>query len=174
MLAKKDVDILSTVNDNTFDADDVFDASDGFAFAIAFTAYNSDPEPVLRPEYGEIVFNHYTWGPNEDGIYVTERRKIPSHVCTEEEMNFDNDYANPLFLPIYATSVGEVKTHKRKLMCADREDYMLYGDYGTFKASQFNVQFIKCNQETNPGIECESEEEITRFIRDKWIFLLYN
>ena len=59
-------------------------------------------------------------------------------------------------------------------MCADREDYMLYGDYGTYKASQFNVQFIKCNKETNPDIDCESEEEITKFIRDKWIFLLYN
>ena len=91
LIAKKDVDILSTINDSKFSADDVFDASKGFAFALAFTAYDSDPEPVLRPEYGEIVFNHYTWGPNEDGIYVTERRKIPSRPCTEEELNIDND-----------------------------------------------------------------------------------
>jgi len=36
------------------------------------------------------------------------------------------------------------------------------------------VQFIKCNKELHPDIECKSDEEITEFMRDKWILLLYN
>ena len=72
----------------------------GFAFAAAFTAYDGDPEPILEPEYGEIVFNHFSWGPQDDGTYATSLDKIEPHVCTDEELNLDGKSTNPLFLPV--------------------------------------------------------------------------
>ena len=42
LLNKKDVDILSTINDNTFSADFVFDNDKKFAFAVGFTAYDNE------------------------------------------------------------------------------------------------------------------------------------
>ena len=100
LIYKKDVDILSTTNEAFFDADHIFDATKGFAFAAAFTAYDGDPEPILEPEYGEIIFNHFSWGPQDDGTYATSRDKIEPHVCTDEELNLDGKSSNPLFLPV--------------------------------------------------------------------------
>ena len=66
LYAKKDVDILSTINDGAFTPDDIFDNSNGFAFAASFTAYDSETENILLPEYGQIVFNAYSWGYDEN------------------------------------------------------------------------------------------------------------
>ena len=149
LINKKDVDILSTVNDKYFDADHVFNHENGFAFAAAFTGYDGNSEPILEPEYGEIVFNHYIWGPQPDGSYTSERKRIQSHTCTSEELGLaddddDGDHdqrkrKNPLFLPVYPSSYDEVKFYSKKMQCASREDYMIYGDFNSYKGSQFNV-----------------------------------
>ena len=67
LISKKDVDILSTINDGAFSPDDIFDYSKGFAFAAAFTAYDSETENILFPEYGSLVYTHYSWGADENG-----------------------------------------------------------------------------------------------------------
>ena len=79
LIGKKDVDILSTINDVSYTPDDVFNYKNGLAFSAGFTAYDSNQEPILEPEYGEIIFNHYTWGPQPDGGFKSERKRIPSH-----------------------------------------------------------------------------------------------
>ena len=56
LMSRRDVDILSTINDHKFTPDDKFRAQNGFNIAIAFTAYDNDPMPILDPSYGEIVF----------------------------------------------------------------------------------------------------------------------
>jgi hypothetical protein len=50
------------INENFIDEGAIFDTSSGFAFAAAFTAYDGNPEPILLPEYGEVVFKKYFWG----------------------------------------------------------------------------------------------------------------
>ena len=67
LINKKDVDILSTVNDNFFTPDDVLNYSNGFNIAASFTAFDSETEDILDPTYGEIVFMHYYWGTQEGG-----------------------------------------------------------------------------------------------------------
>lgn len=47
---------------------DEFNHTNGFNFAVAFSAYDDDPEPILDPTYGELKFNHYFWGRNEEGL----------------------------------------------------------------------------------------------------------
>ena len=54
LINKKDVDVLSTVNDLHFSPDDVFSYENGLNLAVAFTAYDSNPEPILDPTYGTI------------------------------------------------------------------------------------------------------------------------
>lgn len=68
LISRRDVDIMSTVDLNKFTPDDVFSFKNGFSIAIALTAYDNNPEPVLDPTYGEIVFHHTFWGPDDDGI----------------------------------------------------------------------------------------------------------
>ena len=57
--------------------------------AAGFTAYDSDPEPILDPTYGELVFNQYRWGQPEDDL--DGRHRIPKHDCTREELGLDED-----------------------------------------------------------------------------------
>ena len=49
---KKDVDILQTTADSEYDPDYVFDYKKGFNVAAAFTAYDSNPEPILDDTIG--------------------------------------------------------------------------------------------------------------------------
>ena len=35
-------------------------------FAIAFTAYDDETEPILDESLGELVFNSYSWGNDDD------------------------------------------------------------------------------------------------------------
>jgi len=63
LVNSKDVNVLSTINDMIFTPDDEFTYENGFNIAVGFTAYDSNPEPILDPTIGEVVFNHYRWGP---------------------------------------------------------------------------------------------------------------
>ena len=68
LIQKKDVDVLSTVNDRHFTPEDKINyKKDSFYIAAAFTAFDSETEYILDPSYGELVFMHYYWGIQEDG-----------------------------------------------------------------------------------------------------------
>ena len=69
-MAKKDVDIMSSTQAAYFDDSYIFGYEDGLNFAVAFTAYDSETEPILDESYGKIVFRAYEWGYDpEDGSY---------------------------------------------------------------------------------------------------------
>ena len=62
----------------------------GFNIAAGFTAYDANPEPILDPTYGELVFNHFRWGQPEDGP-PDGRHRVPQHSCTREELGLDEN-----------------------------------------------------------------------------------
>ena len=100
---KKDVDILSTVNDNFFTPDTpgyIINYKDNdFNVAAAFTAFDSETEEILDPTYGELVFKRYFWGVQEDGTYVAGRERITSaHKCTSEELGLGDDKKESKFM----------------------------------------------------------------------------
>ena len=82
LLNRNDTDILSTMLDLHFSDEDVFGYENGLNLAVAFTAYDNEREWILDPSYGELVFNHFSWGPNPDGSYFTNRERLESQVCT--------------------------------------------------------------------------------------------
>ena len=41
----------------------------GLYLAIAFTDFDNEREPILDKSYGEIIFNAYEWGSDENGEY---------------------------------------------------------------------------------------------------------
>ena len=143
LVHKKDVDILSTINDMFFTPDHVFNYERGFNVALGFTAYDSNPEPILEPEIGEILFNHFSWGQSVDGVNtgsLDKRNKFPHHSCSSAELGLDEkDRSESKFLPVYPSSLSDVKFYQKKLMCADTENLFLYGDYNSSKASLFNI-----------------------------------
>ena len=55
-LTKKAIDIASSVQQNFYSDDFVFDFNQGMNLAMAFTAYDDEQEPILDKSYGEIIF----------------------------------------------------------------------------------------------------------------------
>ena len=61
---------MSSAQIGYFNDSYVFNYDDGLNFAIAFTAFDSETEPILDKSYGEIVFKAYEWGSDpEDNSY---------------------------------------------------------------------------------------------------------
>ena len=98
LIHKKDVDILSTRIEYHFEETDAFGAEDGFNIAVGFTAYDNNREWVLAPEYGELVFNSLSWGSKPDGTYYLERKRLRTHICTEEELGLLEDKSKATFM----------------------------------------------------------------------------
>ena len=98
LIHKKDVDILSTRIEYHFEEIDAFGAEDGFNIAVGFTAYDNNREWVLAPEYGELVFNSLSWGSKPDGTYYLERKRLRTHICTEEELGLLEDKSKATFM----------------------------------------------------------------------------
>jgi len=134
LLKKKDVDVLQTTKDMFWTDDDQFLYENGFNVGVAFTAYDSNPNWILEPKYGEIFFNGFAWGPRPDGTYFTERKRLNDHICTLEELSFEGDPKNHRFFPVHEASAGIVKFYQPKFICLEPEDLYIYGDYNTAKA----------------------------------------
>ena len=112
LIQKKDVDILSTVYDRYFTQEDVFTYQNGFNVAAAFTKFNSDTEYLLDPTYGELVFQHYYWGLQQDGQYKSGRERINSmHNCTREELGMESDKTKAKFQPAYVDNQDLIETY---------------------------------------------------------------
>ena len=54
MMGRKGVDLQSAFMEKFFTEYDEFGYDQGLNFAVAFTAYNNEREPILDPEYGYL------------------------------------------------------------------------------------------------------------------------
>ena len=133
---KKNVDIRASINEYYFSPDHVFNYENGFNFALGFTEYGK-PDTILDPEIGELRFSHFSWGPQADGTNGSnEREQIPHHSCSAEELGLDEtDRSGSKFLPVHPSSIGDVKSYQKSLLCVDTENLYVYGDYSSYKAS---------------------------------------
>ena len=60
----------TTMIDNLSSDFIVNNESTGLNLAISFTAYDGKSEPILDKSYGELVFNAYEWGNDQEtGAY---------------------------------------------------------------------------------------------------------
>lgn len=107
LLGYDDVDIIEAFQDNFFADSEEFNASENdFFVAAAITKYSSDPEPVERKEYGELLIEHYGWGNDNQG-YAYGSHPLDNHVCTDEELGITNG-PDTIIYPIFQRSQAEV------------------------------------------------------------------
>ena len=55
-----------------------------------FTAYDGDPEPILTPDYGEVVIKYEKWGQYPNGTYYDMFEDLETHYCTDAELGIEN------------------------------------------------------------------------------------
>ena len=99
---------------------------------------------------------------------------MTTHICTSEELGLTDskseNVSNGHFFPIHEKSVEVIKLYKKKLLCIDKEESTLFGDYNSLAARTITVQLKKCHGK----VYCKSDEEINKFIRDKYLLMLNN
>lgn len=86
LLLIEEVDVMSASEDHVLDPGERFSSEDGFFIAAAITAYDGDPEPDEKPEYGELFIEHYGWGNEEIGFEYGSTR-IPNHQCSDSDLS---------------------------------------------------------------------------------------
>ena len=86
LISRSNVDTLSSINVAFYDDEYVFDHAKGLFIAVAFTAWDTEPENILHPSIGEIVFIAEEWGEDESGNIYFNTTRLPTHTCTVEEL----------------------------------------------------------------------------------------
>ena len=89
LITKRNNDVFTTTSDHFFDHNFVFDHHSGLDLAVGFTAYDSEREVILDKSIGELAFIAYVWGEDENGVSFVRRDKIPTRMCTREELGLD-------------------------------------------------------------------------------------
>ena len=56
------------------------------------------------------------------------------------------------------------------MLCLDKEELKINGNFDTSVADLLNIQLIRCTGRP----DCKSDEEITAFFRNKFLVLFYN
>ena len=93
-MTKKDIKIVSAVEDMYYSDTDEFTYSDGLNIAAAFW---SGLGKSLDPAYGELVFYIETWGYDADDNWISSIDKIQDHACSEDELSISEVPDNPSF-----------------------------------------------------------------------------
>ena len=122
---------MSALVENEFDFMKNFDTEQGFFVAAALTEYDSNREIIEKPEYGELIIEHYGWG--YEGELGSRSLSLDYHYCSDEELGFVRG-PETLIYPIFESSLQEVETYKKKFKCVDREHLNIWGDYNSRKA----------------------------------------
>ena len=58
---------MTSIHSSFFDASHTFDQSKGLKFAVAFSAFDDETEPILDKSIGRLIINSYEWGINSNG-----------------------------------------------------------------------------------------------------------
>ena len=130
---------------------------------------------IDEPQYGQIKAALKTWDSGEEN--VSKFDSLPIRPCSERELGrgptkFKDSLAK--FYPSYSSTERWMNKYWRKLNCVDSE-ITLKGNYQSFSASHFQIQFEKCNNSTRiDGEFCKSDEEITEWLQRKFIIVLNN
>ena len=69
--------------------------------------------------------------------------KKSTHRCTPEELGL-RDKEKSMFMPIHEQSKSILELYHRKMICLDKEDLKINGNFDTSVADLLNIQLIKC------------------------------
>ena len=151
---------------------DEFGYDQGMNFAVAFTAYNNVREPILDPEYGYIYARANQWGLDEDGKFKSQKIPIPMHTCTREELGLDE--GEQTFFNVKPDHRDWIDLYQQKFLCFDTEMMRARGSFHSKSARTLQFQLKRCVNSTDSDVVCKPDEEITEFMKGKYMLLLSN
>ena len=164
-----ETDIMVSSVDAHYDSNFVY--SDNLMFAFGITAYDSNPDPIEDPSYGVMKAYKKRWGFG-GGSEIWE---LPTRDCTDAELHVNGQSdPNSLFFKPHKNSVKDLAFYSKKFKCLQTDKIELQGDYNSAKAQVIAIQFEMCDNSTYTGGICKSDEEITEWMRRKFILINQN
>ena len=100
------------------------------------------------------------WGQDETGNLYYKNPRLPTHTCTVEELGLvESDYM------IAQRNKDDMELYHKKFLCVDEQELYIRGEYSSKSARSVSVNLEKCHDR----VDCKSDEEITNFIRSKYL-----
>ena len=97
LVSKRDVDILSAIEDSFLSSEEVFGAEQGLQIAVSFVNFGDN---FVDPSIGTLNLGYSKWGYREDsGEYYEELGYFPTRLCTKRELGLLGE-AGARFNPI--------------------------------------------------------------------------
>ena len=73
--------------DHEITQDNIFDSSQGLFVAAGLSPYDGTFEYIEEPKYGELVFEYWRWGNDNDDIgQGSFNNRLETHPCSDEEL----------------------------------------------------------------------------------------
>ena len=145
----------------------------GLQIAFGLTEYPITSNEILyEPQYATIELQYAKWG--ESAVVGTKSQHLSMGPCTPEELGLGpQGYSDPRskFYPMSDNTAGWLSKYAPKLQCAEQNIDVL-GDYNSDVAQLLNIQLVKCNR--NIRDDCAPEEELTQWLRRKFIIVITN
>ena len=136
---------MTSTQKRHYDENYVFNYEQGMNLAFAFTAYDSETENILLPEYGKISFNRYSWGVRESGEYFVTVDEIQSHTCTREELGLNPEIESS-FYSYSDTDKTLINSYQKKMRCIDSNEMTINGDFDSPSANLLLLRLEKCRE----------------------------
>ena len=115
LLSFDETDIMVSKKDAHFDNEYVY--SDNLMFSFGLTHYDSNPEPVDDPSYGNIVPYYKSWG-IDSSVKGVKWEKLETRPCTLSEFHVRNETdPNSNFYEPHINSGGDIDFYFKKLNC---------------------------------------------------------
>ena len=155
--------------DNFFEETDVFGVDNNFAMAFGLINDDLDLSP-LTPDIGKIEIIANTWGYDDDDEYFYDEIVLPTHPCSAGELGLGDNKDESLFFPIKPSSVEELEYMLGKMLCIDKKEMFMYGDFNADNARMFEIKISKCTDES----DCADEGTILDYFKGIYIDLMTN
>ena len=94
------------------------------------------------------------------------------HTCTREELGLDE--GDKKFFDTKPEHIDWIELYQKKFLCFEREALRARGDFHSKSARTLQFQLKRCVNSTDSDIVCKSNEEITEFMKGKYMLLMSN
>ena len=147
---------------------DKFNIAVGIASSVFLTTLVEDKS------YGELSVTQKSWDLADENTIESE--PVTLRKCNSRDIPLegeDVDAEDARFFPIENSQSVNITLLRDQLNCFD-QDVEMYGDYDQRLKSIINVKFESCRSSTESAIICKSDEQVKKWLSDKYLVILQN
>ena len=148
-----------------FSEKESFGPEQNFAIAVGFNTAGDFAK--LDPKMGSVKFESYERGIDENGQYAEEKKEIPNHICSDQELGLLGESA--FFKPISTSVKSWVESFRGYFFCIEKEDTRINGTFDSESARMITATLRRA-----PCLTQYCKDKQTEYFRGSYLNLLSN